>query len=742
MHKYISYVFFFFSIVLNGQMNVKYYNTSNFTNTNIEITTELENLTPDEFKTHPEYGHLPYNTPCENCVELIHKRTENSRYFVTKGSEGTEFHSQTAYGALHYKDSNGDWISYDPRLFSIGNGEYIANNQLTPITFSLNNENTSIDLGTDKFVANNKLELFLVDSSNNETSLGRANWSIHTIGEDGIYIYNAWKGIDIEIVTERGKIKSNFIINKKPNNISGYKYLMLKDNIVLPFGYKIFKGEGHKNIDNKWEGTINVNGPLVSNIEIGRSIGYDNSTNSNSINFGYEFSNNYYKQFIPISWLEDTSLGYPLIIDPSVTSTATYTTGVMEFLWNGTYCGGASDCQYSLTANRPANSTLTNATTTIAYVTTAGSCGGGQTCRMRDAGFKIYGPCGISPSATLWWTCLSNATGTCGGTLGIWGLASCTSPLSACNGTLDFTMSNSYCTNCSTGGTVCGGAVPCHTMASGSWSVTLTGTTLETLGNTATGNGTYNYGGTCSGTQVLNPNASGGVPGYTYLWSPGGQTSSTITVNNWPNATYTCTVTDACGVTRTATFNINCPLSVELLSFAALYNGNNVELKWKTASEINNSHFDIERSIDGKAFKAIATINGNGTTNVINEYKYTDSEDLSGGYYYRLKQVDYDGQFEYSEVKYVYVSGSNDAMLVYPNPAENIVTLEFNSYQGKAKTVTFVNTLGQVLMEQQASVVDGQNKLEVDISALPKGNYFVLLKEDVILYKSRLVITR
>ena len=184
------------------------------------------------------------------------------------------------------------------------------------------------------------------------------------------------------------------------------------------------------------------------------------------------------------------------------------------------------------------------------------------------------------------------------------------------------------------------------------------------------------------------------------------------------------------------------PLPIKLILFEVSHFNTNTNLIWKTASEINNSHFEVERSIDGKAFKAIATIDGNGTTNVTNEYKYADSEDLSGGYYYRLKQVDYDGQFEYSEVKYVYVSGSNDVMSVYPNPAENMVTLEFNSYQGRAKTITFVNTLGQVLMEEKASVVDGLNKLEVDISSLPKGNYFVLLTEDVILYKSRLVITR
>ncbi len=720
-------------------MQVKAYNFQSFTEQEKDISPELEVLTPDNYKSHPEYGKLPHNTPCQDCYELLQKRTVNTRYFVTKGSAGTEFHTQTAYGPLHYLDNSGNWVSYDPRLKEVETGVYRSDKQETPIEFSVKDEQTCFYVGSKKIVLNNNLELLYVDSYGGKLSAGKANWSNVSVGEEGVYITNAWPNIDIEIMTMLDKIKSNFIIKNKLKGIEKYNYIVIKDAIELPTEYSISKGEGASNAEGLWEGSLSITSSTENfSFDIGTSVGYDQSgIKQHTKVFGYEFSNGHYSQYIPVKWLEQTSLVYPLTIDPTVTSSATYTAGVMEFRYDGDFCGGSNGaCTYNLTVARPANSTLTAATFNAQYLTSSAFCFG---CWMSEAGFQIIGPCNTSPSTTTYWRCNNNSPGSCTGTgISLFSTVNCLSP--ACSGNITFTMSNSYC-YCSTGGT-CGGAVPCQTMANSSWSITLTGNTLETLGNTATGNGIYNYGGTCSGTQVLNPNGSNGVPGYTYLWSPGGQTSPTITVNNWPNATYTCTVTDACGVSRVATFNINCPLPIEMLNFDVTYNGNNVELNWKTASEINNSHFDIERSADGKTFKKIATIEGNGTSNVSHEYKYVDADGVSGGIYYRLKQVDYDGLYEYSEVKYVYASNSNDVMNVYPNPAENSVTLEFNSYQGKAKSISFMNSLGQVLLEKQIDVVNGANKVEVDINSLPKGNYFILLKEDVILYKSKLVIAR
>src|SRR5580698_4721759 len=69
------------------------YNYTGFSKAQVEITPELESLTSPEFKSHPEYGVLPFNAPCKDCFELLQKRDETHRYFVKEGSKGKEFYA-------------------------------------------------------------------------------------------------------------------------------------------------------------------------------------------------------------------------------------------------------------------------------------------------------------------------------------------------------------------------------------------------------------------------------------------------------------------------------------------------------------------------------------------------------------------------------------------------------------------------------------------------------------------------
>jgi hypothetical protein len=110
------------------------------------------------------------------------------------------------------------------------------------------------------------------------------------------------------------------------------------------------------------------------------------------------------------------------------------------------------------------------------------------------------------------------------------------------------------------------------------------------------------------------------------------------------------------------------PLPVELLEFNAVYNGNYVELNWKTASELNNDFFEVQKAASNLKFEKIGIVNGNGYSNEIIEYQFIDHEILSGASYYRLKQVDYDGGHEYSKVASIYVENPSTQTLVFPNP--------------------------------------------------------------------------
>jgi hypothetical protein len=114
------------------------------------------------------------------------------------------------------------------------------------------------------------------------------------------------------------------------------------------------------------------------------------------------------------------------------------------------------------------------------------------------------------------------------------------------------------------------------------------------------------------------------------------------------------------------------PLPIKLLSFYAKMNtSNTVDLTWSTASEINNNYFSIERSVDGVNFEKIMDVQAAGNSTTIINYKTIDENPVKGVSFYRLLQVDIDGNQEYSAVVslYNYNLGSHSQFNVYPNPA-------------------------------------------------------------------------
>lgn len=109
-------------------------------------------------------------------------------------------------------------------------------------------------------------------------------------------------------------------------------------------------------------------------------------------------------------------------------------------------------------------------------------------------------------------------------------------------------------------------------------------------------------------------------------------------------------------------------LPIELISFDATVTANQVNFKWVTASEFNNSHFTIERFDASDKFFEVTTLPGNGTTNQTTIYEASDFSPVTGKNYYRLKQTDFDGQFSYSDIVMVEFTGVIDQLSVYPNP--------------------------------------------------------------------------
>ena len=153
-------------------------------------------------------------------------------------------------------------------------------------------------------------------------------------------------------------------------------------------------------------------------------------------------------------------------------------------------------------------------------------------------------------------------------------------------------------------------------------------------------------------------------------------------------------------------------LALTWVSFDGNANGSNVVLNWKTADEKNTAGFMIERSADGKNFEQIGNLKAAGSGN--NSYDYTDAAAASGNNYYRLKQIDNDGTFQYSKVIAVSVRKETAQVTLFPNPAKDVLNVKSNT----PVAIAIYNMSGALVAAQDATT-----DASVNISALPEGFY-------------------
>ncbi len=174
-------------------------------------------------------------------------------------------------------------------------------------------------------------------------------------------------------------------------------------------------------------------------------------------------------------------------------------------------------------------------------------------------------------------------------------------------------------------------------------------------------------------------------------------------------------------------------LPVELVYFTAQKTANDVLLKWETASELNNDFFEVQvaRSEEDFAknnFEIIGIVNGNGTTSVTQSYYFADTEKFKHGVrYYRLKQVDFDGAFEYSPILPVHFEKVKITTRVYPNPfAQNEVFLYFDETEEKILDIKILNNRGFVIKTFNQPIPAGQTTFRISFEEdLPSGFYYI-----------------
>jgi hypothetical protein len=162
-------------------------------------------------------------------------------------------------------------------------------------------------------------------------------------------------------------------------------------------------------------------------------------------------------------------------------------------------------------------------------------------------------------------------------------------------------------------------------------------------------------------------------------------------------------------------------LPIELLKFEGVCLSSGINFKWVTATEKNNAYFEIEKSIDGLLFESIVKINGAGNSSSLKTYSYTLENNIDRVHYFRLKQVDINGDYSYSDIITTDCNGENTFKL-YPNPSSDGIFY-------------FLNI--QTINENEISIFDEQLKLiktetmnkgdnQLDLSAFADGNYYLI----------------
>ena len=498
---------------------------------------------------------LPYNAPCTDCIEDLQARTAYTRSY--KGKDGLVY-SQAGYSPINIKNSSGKWVPVDARLKPNGSGVYAAIDQPFPTEIDLS-RGSSIKNPYGEIRFNNRPELIWKKTDGSTQSLGKANFSNYTAGDDGVHVIDVWPGIDMEMRVILGGIKTNFIVKQRPQQVDG-SYI-IRDEFQLGNGLTL---------------RLTDDGAAVETMAgqeayyISKCIGYDSHSfraNDNQ-EFEYAIDGRTLDMVIPMSVLQDPRTVYPYTIDPLINSSNTLPQASITGSGYNAACF-TGYCAYNMTVPSPANAAIVDVLWSFNYIA-SGLC-----WRSDGAITFMSGSCASPNQAGYYWFCNNPTGGTCtGNNIPMYSdVASCMPAPSCTPQNVPFQM-RFY--RCYSSGTGCSNSC----IGAGSpWTMTLVGRTVEVASATANGSSSTSI---CQGSSAtLNANGNFGVAPYTYTWDPGSLSGASVTVSPTSTTTYTLTVTDACSQTSTAnvTVNVNpAPATPTITSNAPLCSGQTLNL--------------------------------------------------------------------------------------------------------------------------------------------------------------------
>ncbi|HTN19684.1 MAG TPA: T9SS type A sorting domain-containing protein [Pelobium sp.] len=195
------------------------------------------------------------------------------------------------------------------------------------------------------------------------------------------------------------------------------------------------------------------------------------------------------------------------------------------------------------------------------------------------------------------------------------------------------------------------------------------------------------------------------------------------------------------GVTFTPGTTPITTLPVKLTSFTPKVQATGVLLNWSTASEMDNSHYEILRSGDGKKFDKIATVKGNGTVSTTSDYTYLDNNPSQGANYYKLSQFDLDGNITDSKVVFTnFTLNDISSNMTIFQTGENTLRLNITSKYIAKSDLKIINLSGQIIDEQTLFLEQGINNIDITKSFSTTGMYIAILSNSYELFKSKIII--
>ncbi len=249
------------------------------------------------------------------------------------------------------------------------------------------------------------------------------------------------------------------------------------------------------------------------------------------------------------------------------------------------------------------------------------------------------------------------------------------------------------------------------------------------------------YSGSLAVNQTYNLTSNAPTPTFGVQWNQISGAPAIIVNPNKQNTNITglavgnyafeIVVTNTCGVFKdTVNLNFTNVLPVTLINFSGNKEGENDFLHWDVADEINFKHYELEISEDGNSFLKLVIVPINSTTTASKKYSFTNKNVLSPTNYYRLKMVDNDGRFTYSNIiKLTASAGYKNTLEVKPIPASSDLTITVKALETYKSTIEIINIKGQIVFKKGIQIYKGFNIASIDVGNLPRGSYLLRIGE-------------